>query len=84
MDLAQIKANLQFATKGESVTLRIDGVDNTYNVTEEFSPEQKDIIRGYIDYLYTSDKAKYIFNQITEPIKIVANKQDINKSSKNS
>ena len=72
MDLAQVKANLEFPTIGESVTLRIDGVNTTYNITEEFSSEQKDNIRGYIDYLYASDKAKDIFSQITEPIKIVS------------
>lgn len=67
MDLAQVKANLEFPTIGESITLRINGVDTTYNITEEFSPEQKDTIREYIDYLYASDKVKDIFNQITEP-----------------
>ena len=41
-------------------------------VEQEFTSSQKENIKAYIDYLYASPKAREIFNQIEEPIQILA------------
>jgi hypothetical protein len=64
MDLTsqQIKDKLTFLKIGD-----------LQGVTQEFTSSQEDTVRGYIDYLYNSPEARKIFNQIIEPISIVAN-----------
>jgi RTX calcium-binding nonapeptide repeat (4 copies) len=77
MDLTpqQIKDKLIFPKIDDlPEEIRQEAKGNGIEITE-FTTSQKDTIKGYIDYLYASPEAKKIFNQITEPISIVANTQ---------
>ena len=72
MDLTQqqIKDKLTFLEIDDSVTIRSQNSEIKLEVTQEFTSNQKNIIKGYIDELYESPTAKEIFNQIKEPISI--------------
>ena len=67
----QIKAKLIFPEINEIPEEVIELFESQKIKIREFTSDQKDILKGYIDYLYDSPKAQEIFNQITEPISIV-------------
>ena len=69
----EIKGKLNFLKRNDTYEVVVDGQTTEFNVTEEFTINEENIIRGYIDELVASDAAIEIFNQIEEDVSIVAN-----------
>ena len=61
----EIKGKLNFLKQNDTYEAEINGQTTEFNVTEEFTKNEEDIIREYIDELVASDTAIRVKRQPT-------------------